>query len=238
MDRTDYASALRRDGARMAAAAVDPTARVTGCPDWDVAELLWHTSRVHRFWTGIADGSVTDPAGEKPADRPGDAELADWFLEGVERCAATLERLDPDLPRWTWAAQKDVGFIQRRVAQETAVHGWDALEAVGREEPIERALAADGIDEFLRLFVSGAPTADFPAAGLHLHATDGPGEWLLRAVDGAWEVTTEHAKGAVAVRGSASDLLLLLWRRRSPDRLEVFGSPADLAAVLAPFVRS
>ncbi|GAA1153439.1 maleylpyruvate isomerase family mycothiol-dependent enzyme [Kitasatospora gansuensis] len=222
----------------MAEAAVDLTARVAGCPEWDVAELLRHTGQVHRFWTRIADGSVTDPSDNVATASPADAELAGWLAKGVERCAATLERLDPELPRWTWSVQQNAGFIQRRMAQETAVHCWDALYAVGRDEPIERALAADGIDEFLHLFISGAPTADFPADGLHLHATDGPGEWLLRAVDGGWQVGTEHAKGAVAVRGSASDLLLLLWQRRSADQLEVFGTAEDLAAVLAPFVRN
>ncbi|WP_425556291.1 maleylpyruvate isomerase N-terminal domain-containing protein [Kitasatospora nipponensis] len=35
---------------------------MAGCPEWDVAELLRHTGQVHRFWTRIADGSVTDPS--------------------------------------------------------------------------------------------------------------------------------------------------------------------------------
>jgi hypothetical protein len=38
-------------------------------------------------------------------------------------------------------------------------------------------------------------------------------------------VTVEHAhaKGDVAVRGTASDLLLLLWNRAGSDRFQVFG---------------
>ena len=32
-----------------------------------------------------------------------------------------------------------------------------------------------------------------------------------------------HAKGDVAARGTASDLLLMMWNRITPDRLDVFG---------------
>ncbi|HQR30574.1 MAG TPA: DsbA family protein, partial [Anaeromyxobacteraceae bacterium] len=41
-----------------------------------------------------------------------------------------------------------------------------------------------------------------PSGSLHLHRTDGPGEWLVRAVDGEVVSTQEHAKGDAAVRGS------------------------------------
>ena len=42
-------------------------------------------------------------------------------------------------------------------------------------------------------------------------------------------MTAEHAKGDVAARGTASDLLLFLWGRVPADTLEVFGD-ADLLA--------
>ena len=41
-------------------------------------------------------------------------------------------------------------------------------------------------------------------------------------------VTREHAKGDVAVRGPASDLLLFLWHRIPADRLDVVGDAALL----------
>ena len=61
----------------------------------------------------------------------------------------TREALDPGTPAWTWGHRQDVGFTSRRVAQETAVHCWDALTAIDCSEPIDRTLAVDGIDEFL-----------------------------------------------------------------------------------------
>ncbi len=42
-------------------------------------------------------------------------------------------------------------------------------------------------------------------------------------------VTREHAKGDVAARGTASDLLLFLYGRADADRLDVFGDAALLA---------
>ncbi|MDH6575390.1 maleylpyruvate isomerase family mycothiol-dependent enzyme [Kitasatospora sp. MAP5-34] len=238
MDRTDYMYALRRDGARMAEATAGHLALpVPSCPEWTVADLVGHTGSVHRFWAAIASGELTDPSGYTPPARPAEDGLLGWFAEGVELAAATLETLDPELPRWTWADRKDVGFIQRRMAQETAVHAWDALAAVGREQPIEPVLAMDGVDEFLAHFATGAPPAGLPEAGIHLHAIDGPGEWSIRTVDGAWQVGREHGKGAAAVRGTTSDLLLLLWQRRSPGQLETFGDLAVLETFLSAYFR-
>jgi hypothetical protein len=49
-------------------------------------------------------------------------------------------------------------------------------------------------------------------------------------------VTREHAKGDVAARGTASDLLLFLWGRVPADSLEVFGD-ADLLARFSQAIR-
>lgn len=76
------------------------------------------------------------------------------------------------------------------------------------------------------------PTTGYPEGSLHLHRTDGDGEWLLTAVDDVLNVVHEHAKGDAAARGTASDLALLVWNRRQPT-LEVFGNEAVLDAWLA-----
>ena len=94
--------------------------------------------------------------------------------------------------------------------------------------------AVDGVDEFLDHFTdTGAEGAEPVGGTVHLHCTDpsmpeGAGEWLITepVVGGRLEVTREHAKGDAAVRGTASDLVLALWRRRTldeTDRFEVFG---------------
>ena len=58
---------------------------------------------------------------------------------GVEHLASTLAAADPAAPVWTWARQKDAGFVIRHQAQETAVHRWDAEHAAGRAFSIEPA---------------------------------------------------------------------------------------------------
>jgi hypothetical protein len=106
--------------------------------------------------------------------------------------------------------------------------------ATDRTTPVDRALAVDGIDEFLDVFLPEADTTRNLGNGtIHLHATDGEGEWLL-TVDGAeTQVERGHAKGDVAVRASASDLLLMLWRRVSPSGLDVLGDAPVLDRFLA-----
>ena len=44
--------------------------------------------------------------------------------------------------------------------------------------------------------------------------------------DGGWTVEREHRKGDAAIRGTASDLLLALWRRVDRPALDVVGDEA------------
>lgn len=245
MERDEYVAALRRDGERMAGAAAAGLDRpVASCPGWSVADLVWHTGEVHAFWRAVAGGMTDAREYEEPA-RPADGELVAWFRRGVDDLAAVLGAADPSAPAWTWAERKDVGFVQRRMAQETAVHCWDALAATGAEEPIEPRLAADGVAEFLAHFLPARPAhLDGPLVAVHLHATDaadldeGDGEWLVRAGEGRCSVERSHGKGDVAARGTASDLLLLLWGRRSPGDVELFGDRAAMATFLDRVDRS
>ena len=93
---------------------------------------------------------------------------------------------------------------------------------------------ADGIDEYVTVFVPrfGRSLGEL-GGSIHLHCTDVDGEWLLVPDDDGVTVTREHAKGDVAARGAASDLLLHLWGRRPIDVLEVFGDAALLERFVA-----
>ena len=234
MDAATYADHLRRDGFALADAAEGHLeTQVPGCPDWDVAELVWHTGEVHHFWQEVANRGLQDPREAAEARRPPGEELLEWFRKGVERLAETLQYADASRAVWTWAPQKDVAFIQRRMAQETAVHRWDAQRAAGDPQPIDADLAVDGVDEFLDLFLpaeSASQRDDVPP--VHLHSTDAPGEWVATISGGELRVEREHLKGAVAVRAPASDLLLLLWRRIDPASVEVLGDEQVLERLL------
>jgi uncharacterized protein (TIGR03083 family) len=133
---------------------------------------------------------------------------------------------------WTFSStNRTASFWQRRRAQETSVHRYDAETAAGTPTPLDATLAVDGIDEYLTVFLPRLADnfGDVGDATVHVHCTDVEGEWLIARRDGELTVTAEHAKGDVAVRGSASDLLLFLWGRVPADALEVFGD-ADLLA--------
>ena len=113
-----------------------------------------------------------------------------------------------------------------------ACHGWtltDLAHHLGTTDPLDPALALDGVDEVVTVMfprqVRLGRTAR-PSAALGLTATEG-GDWVL-AGDG-------EPEPAATVSGPAEALFLLLWHRidLGDPRLTVAGSRATAAAVLA-----
>jgi uncharacterized protein (TIGR03083 family) len=234
----DYPTAIRRDGLALAEAAgsAGPSAPITGCPGWAVAELVWHLTQVHYFWGTIVADRLGDPGQVPPLPRPeGFPALLARFRDGVERLAGVLAAADPATPLWTWARQQDAAFVIRHQAQETAVHRWDAEQAAGRPFTIDPPLAADSIDEFFEHTAAARRAGAAPIGGtVHLHATDADGEWTISEDDaGEVVVDTGHRRGDAAVRATASDLLLLLYRRIGPGAVETFGDTGVLERFLA-----
>lgn len=258
LDAQGYREAFHREAAALAIAArCDLQAPIPPCPGWNMPMLLSHLASIYasrialvrrdarenvirsyedldlppRFKEWFVAQGETDSAEHMPDVPPG---LLELFEETAGRLEDVLWAVAPETPVWTWwPPDQTAGFWQRRMAQETAVHRWDAEVAVGEPVPIEAALARDGIDEALDIMLPssrGRNAAFRRGAGetYHFHCTDGPGEWLVRFDGDAATVTHEHAKGDIAVRGTASDLLLFLWGRIPGERLEVFGDSALL----------
>jgi hypothetical protein len=120
-------------------------------------------------------------------------------------------------------------FWVRRRAVETSIHRYDVQLAGTATSPLDGELAADGIEEFFDVFLKRLQDGLTGVQGtIHLHCTDAAGEWLLTPGEGGITVTREHAKGDVAARGTASNLLLWLWGRVPRDDLEVFGDASLL----------
>lgn len=235
METAEYIEMIGREGEALAeAAVVDMSATVTACPGWNVADLVWHIGEVHAFWGQIAGRKLKDRDEVDRPDRPGDSELIEWYRDGLAGLVKTLDDADPSTPVYSWSPHKNIAFIQRRMAQETAVHRWDAEAAMGRAKPIDSALAVDGIDEFLDFFLPDAlEGSEPPDKSVHIHCTDAPGKWLVSFADGDARVERVHGKGDAAVRGTASDLLLLLWRRIQAQDVEVIGDATALTTFLA-----
>jgi uncharacterized protein (TIGR03083 family) len=241
MESAAFLDAIAREGEALAVAAsgAGAGAPVPPCPGWDVADLVWHTGEVLWFWADVVEHGWDDPSPYQEPERPGDeGALLDWYRSAVARAHRVLTDVDPTTPVWSWATEDaTAAWVIRRVAQELAVHRWDAESATaGGSNTIDAELASDGIDEFLDFF-TGRPHADAaPLQGtVHVHCTDVDGEWLIDEPtpgDGPLHFTREHAKGDVAVRGPASDLLLVLWRRRPLEGLDVIGDEAVAARLV------
>jgi uncharacterized protein (TIGR03083 family) len=238
MQHDEYAQAIRREGLVLAGAAraAGVHARVSSCPGWNVGDLLSHLGRIHRWVTRLLVDRATDRGKHwSESEPPPLDERLVWFEQGVTPLADALVDAGPDAKLWTWTPDKTSGFWARRQANETAVHRWDAQLAAGTSEPIDRPLALDGIDEFFGLipFWPWADRVRGDGETLHFHCTDGrgggEGEWLIRLGREELVVSAEHAKGDVAARGSASDLLLFLYGRVPADQLDVFGDASLLA---------
>lgn len=239
VDFTDFIDVLEADVGRMAAAArvAGLDAPVAACPGWTVRDLVDHVAVLHRW----VEETVRTRAQERIDRAPmAEAQAAvpdpiGAFEEGAAALVATFRAVAPDEPVYNWTINmpKVAAFWPRRMAHETAVHRWDAQAAAGLVEPVgPPAFAVDGIDEWVDVFLpnrlAGEPGAGWDGS-VHLHCTDGDGEWLVSVADGVADVRREHAKGDAAVRGPASDLLLFLWNRLGDSEVEVFGDAAVLA---------
>lgn len=227
MDTNTYLSHLRADGAALSTAArKNLDAPVPSCPEWLVRDLVDHTAVVYLHKIGVmAAGGTERPEVDPPDDPDGDDELLALYDDSLTRLIAELEQRDPEDEAWTFFGPKRVGFWHRRMAQEAAVHRWDAEAATGDPAPIDPELAADGIDEMLNVMIPADEVLYEGKPGtLHLHRTDDDGEWLVTLETGTVPATRSgHEKGDAALRGTASDLLLLVWRRVTPEAVERFG---------------
>jgi uncharacterized protein (TIGR03083 family) len=221
-----------------AARAAGGDAPVTACPGWTVDDLVRHVAGGDAWArTVVESGRVEMPQRPTVDGELVGEDLVAYYRAGANALVRTLAEADPDAAVWTFfAGDRSVRFWIRRRAQETLVHRVDAERAAGAPNAADPALASDGIDEYLTMFVPrfGPELADI-GGSVHVHCTDVEGEWLVVPAPDAAVVTREHAKGDVAVRGRAEDLLLLLWGRGDVDTegTQVFGDTELLERFLA-----
>lgn len=219
----DGLASIEEHSAALGAVARDRlTLPVPTCPGWNLADLVAHLTEVQWFWATIVEDRLTEPPDEdRRPPRPPDQELVSALAGQTARLIEALRHADPRTPVWTWAAtQQDVAFVARHQVQETAVHHWDAANSAGRAIAIERPVAVDAIEEFLTFSVStDADPADPPrpslGGGFVLRCTDGPEAWTLCGgrAPGTVRFQPGAGPGFPAVQGTASDLLLWLYRR-------------------------
>lgn len=199
-------------------------APVLSCPGWDVTALLRHIGKVHR-WVArvIATGDMNTPRPEGTAPRGPD--LFEWIETGGNELFAAGTEKGSEAPASNWAGvTPTTAFWFRRMANETAVHSWDARSAAGDPEPVEAALAADAIDEWL-MVMGGLRPPEGLSGTLHIHCTDVAGDWTLDLATFTAERRSVDADAQL--RGTASGILLRLLNRS--DEGEVLGDGSLLA---------
>jgi uncharacterized protein (TIGR03083 family) len=211
------------------AAARDLDARVPGCPDWSLRDLVAHLGRVQRFWSVAVRAGAAD--GPPPPEVVGDTEprgdLLEWFGESTRMLLAALGEIDPAAECWTWwqpsDAPKTAGAVARHQVQEAAVHTYDAQEAIGKPEPLPAPVAVDGVAEFLVVTLGSAGPWPHERARVVFATDEGP-SWTVGLSPAGAQVDPPGGGDPVAtVRGTASDILLALFGRVPMDRLRIDG---------------
>ena len=243
----DYVDIVARESARFAEAAQigDLEARVPSCPDWNLADLIWHLAEVQDFWGAIVGDLLASPDEYVQPERPADPDLVSLFVDRSDRLVRVLGDRSPDDECWSWHPQgKTVGWIRWRQAHEALIHRVDAELTIGEVTSIEPDVAADGVGEMLHNQIdSPLPDwAEFASDNLRavIRTTDIPRTWgvefgrfkgtspdsgtaydlnTLKVIDPPDEPEAE-------VSGSAADMDLWLWGRASLDRLSVSGDAA------------
>jgi len=214
---------------------------VPSCPGWNVGQLLRHLGGGHRWVETIVRTRATQPPSDEafrdlsPYTREDPAVLLPWLADGAARLADALLRAGPEADMWTAVPGAGPLFWARRFTHETAVHRADATLALGAEFTLDEQVALDALDEWMELgslpemFEFHPEQRELLAPGrtIHLHATDAaPGaaaEWVVDLTGDRIAWRPAHEKAAVAVRGPLTALLLMVYGRREPTGLEVFG---------------
>ena len=232
MDASNYLDTVRREGELSLAAArrTSLDAPIPTCPGWDVRFLLRHLGSIHRWVTTIIEEARQEPPPSLEAECgpwPNDGELLDWFRAGYTEMVRALEEAPPDLTVWSFfPSLPSIPFWARRQAHENGIHRADLEAAAGGPiTPFDPTIAADGIDELLVLLASGPGRGlrtDSPRI-LQVHAADVDRGWFIHAAPDGSSVSSEPVASDGTVSGPASDLYLLLWNRRSTERLDVSG---------------
>ncbi|MFD6424286.1 maleylpyruvate isomerase family mycothiol-dependent enzyme [Streptomyces sp. NPDC060198] len=237
----------------------DLAAKVPTCPEWTLRDLAVHVGGAHR-WAGemVRTGAREELADERvpgfggpdlggPDGTPDGAEyraaLDAWLTEGAAATVAALREAGPDAAVWSWGGDARAAFWARRMTHETVVHLADAALTTGAVYTQEPEVAADTIDEWLSIVLHAQRSGDPEAAelrgggrSLHLHATDRPDVgWLVGFDEDGLTWQRAHAEATVTVRGTLTDLMLLMNRRIAPgaEGLEVLGEAALLDFWLA-----
>jgi uncharacterized protein (TIGR03083 family) len=224
--------AIANESHRLASAVArsDLDVRVPSCPKWSVRDLAHHIGEVQWYWgQNVLAKNADARSGGELTSMPDDTDLLAWLGWCTYTLLGALREAGPDAPCWTWwPAPHTAGAVGRHQAQEVAVHRWDAegVAGAGASGPLTSALAADGVPEFIEIMV-GEDLRVLPGA-VTLTATDTGGSWQIAGHD-----DVAGSGRTSELRATASDLVLMLYRRLPVPDVDVVGDPILVAALLS-----
>jgi uncharacterized protein (TIGR03083 family) len=221
-----YLDELARQGRQFQSSARQAglPAAVPSCPGWNVARLLGHATRVHRWASWILDGGDRDEFEFRP---PEDSGLFEVYEAGLHEVLGRLRAAPDTLAVWTITPAPSARlFWARRIAHETSIHRVDADLAAGYGVTgFEPEFAADGVDELLT-----GSAARFDRSGLtgdrtiSLTPLDFNASWTLSIGPGLLSCRPVAVDNAdLAVFGLASDLYRWVWNRAGDDDVSLRG---------------
>jgi uncharacterized protein (TIGR03083 family) len=219
------AAESRRLSGVVASANLD--ARVPTTPKWSLRDLAHHVGTVQWYWSeNVRARNADERSGGSLTSLPPDSDLIAWLGWCTYSLLSALRAAGPDSPSWAWwdsPTPRTAGAVARHQAQEAAVHRWDAEGSVGSSTPLPSELAADGVPEFIEVMVG--PDVVALRGAVNLHAVD---------TGGTWRVGPDETSGGTAeLNATASDLVLMLYRRLPVPDADVDGDPMLVASLLS-----
>ncbi|HSR87297.1 MAG TPA: maleylpyruvate isomerase N-terminal domain-containing protein [Streptosporangiaceae bacterium] len=218
---------------RDAAAQAGLGARVPGCPDWTVADLITHLGQVQLFWAATVDAGPAEepPTEDAIGDREPHGDLLEWSAGATARLTEALANAGPSRLCWTWWEEFDMapntsGAVARHQVQEVAVHAFDAQQAAGHGLPLPDPVATDGVNEFITVELPTNGPWPYEPATVILE-TGPAGTWLLdlgpvgvRVLQGD---VHGNVKATAIVTADPSDMVLAFYRRDTVHDLQIEG---------------
>jgi uncharacterized protein (TIGR03083 family) len=217
-------------------ASLDLQARVPSTPEWKVRDLAHHIGEVQWYWgENVRAQNPDERSGASLTAFPKDADLLAWMGWCTYSLLGALREVGPDAPCWAWWPEPHTaGAVGRHQAQEASVHRWDAEGVIGASQPLHEGLAEDGVPEFIEIMV-GEDLASLPGT-VTLTAIDTGASWRVAGTvaGGSGGAETGRSAGRVSeLKASASDLVLMLYRRLPVPDAAIVGDPILVAALLS-----
>jgi predicted N-acetyltransferase YhbS len=163
------------------------------------------------------------------ASEPDDGDIRAWFGRGWRDLYAVLAATPRDTPAASWSPHDTtIGFWRRRMVHETAIHAHDVLAAVTPVGPlwtVPEAVALDGIDEALRLWLGTRLGGRMAGTGRLVRIVVGAqaDAWTVGVHRHITEVHRLPTPADARLEGSPAAVYAWLWGRESHDDVRITG---------------